>query len=76
MKSILAILIGFIIGTISGHICGWILPFLLFGDGSNLYFGLKSFGVEPYAAAVVTLTILGAIAGGVAGYLYIKFEKR
>ncbi len=60
-----------------GHIAGWIIPFLIFGDGSAMYLWLKkSFGIEPYIFVVLALTILGAITGGILGYKSIDITGR
>ncbi|MDA8096960.1 MAG: hypothetical protein RDV00_03590 [Clostridia bacterium] len=57
-------LAGLLVGLFIGHIIGWIMPFILFGDGNDLYFRLNTLGFQP---AVVVIIVFCTIAGGIVG---------
>lgn len=76
LKKILIIFSGIILGAIIGHIAGWMLSFLVFGDGSSVYMWLRKIvDEEPYVIVVLFLTVTGALVGGLLGYLSIKSNR-
>ncbi|MDW7650431.1 MAG: hypothetical protein SCK29_09900 [Bacillota bacterium] len=76
MRKIISSILGAAAGTAAGFTGGFMISFLVFGDGSEIYFRLKSLGMEPYLVAVGLCSAVGLLSGGYLGWISQKHVKR